>query len=74
MLAEDAKGRKQSVIAASLKQGTLDNHLKEPTGSEKVLPYTDWRFCEAAIEQLISTNQVCFYLLYSNGLNIYAEY
>ena len=50
MLAEDAKGRKQSVIAASLKQGTLDNHLKEPTGSEKVLPYTDWRFCEVAIE------------------------
>jgi hypothetical protein len=41
-----------------MKQGRLDNHLQEMPRKERVIPYTDALFREAAIEWLVATDQV----------------
>jgi hypothetical protein len=51
----DIKKRKAAVDAATR---TLDRDLKERKLSECVVPYTDKAFRVAAIEWLISTDQV----------------
>ena len=45
-------------------QSTLDGHLRDVPPSERVIPYSDKAFREAAVEWLIATDQVCN-LLYS---------
>ena len=44
--------------AASEKQSCLDLHLREKPQKERVIPYNDDLFHDAAIEWLVSTNQV----------------
>ncbi|KAG1787686.1 uncharacterized protein HD556DRAFT_1246539, partial [Suillus plorans] len=52
-----AKRRSDAIQKASASQTGLDNHLREPPKADRVLPYTDQLFCEAATEWLISTDQ-----------------
>jgi hypothetical protein len=51
----DVKKRKAAAIAVTR---MLDSDLAEKKLSECVIPYTDKAFCEAAIQWLISTDQV----------------
>ena len=44
--------------AASDKQSRLDSHLREKPQKERVVPYSDDLFRSAAIEWLVSTDQV----------------
>lgn len=55
MLPKDAEKRRKD--AASETQSRLDSHLKPL--KEKVVPYTDNVFRDAAIKWLVSTDQVC---------------
>ena len=41
-----------------MRQGQLDSHLQEMPRKERVIPYTDALFREAAIEWLVATDQV----------------
>jgi hypothetical protein len=41
-----------------MRQGRLDSHLQEMPRKERVIPYTDALFREAAIEWLVATDQV----------------
>jgi hypothetical protein len=45
--------------ATRLKQGSLDPHLAKLGEKERVLPYTDALFRQAAIDWLVATDQVC---------------
>ena len=45
--------------AAADKQLCLDPHLREKPQKERVIPYDDDLFRDAAIELLVSTDQVC---------------
>ncbi|KIK92390.1 hypothetical protein PAXRUDRAFT_147465 [Paxillus rubicundulus Ve08.2h10] len=56
MLPEDAQERKLATIT-SVKQGTLDDHVREVAPMEHVIPYSDKLLHEAVVEWLISTNQ-----------------
>jgi hypothetical protein len=56
MMPGDVKARKAA--AAKTKQTTLDPHLREIPPMERILPYTDELFTQAAIEWLVSTDQV----------------
>lgn len=57
MLPKDTKRRKLDAAADS--QARLDTHLREPQPKERIIPYSDAIFREAAIEWLIETDQVC---------------
>jgi hypothetical protein len=57
MLPKDAKKRRND--AAADKQSRLDPHLREKPQKERVIPYNDDLFRDAAIEWLVSTDQVC---------------
>jgi hypothetical protein len=52
------KAQKDAKRAAE-QQSTLDPHLEERPVKEHVIPYSDNLFREAAIEWLVSTDQVC---------------
>jgi hypothetical protein len=56
MLPKDAKNRRQATMKDT--QQRLDPHLEEKPPRERVIPYTDDLFREAAIEWLVSTDQV----------------
>jgi hypothetical protein len=58
MLPGDTKRRKAKADTDA--QQTLDPHLRELPVKERVYPYTDVAFRQAAIEWLVSTDQVCF--------------
>lgn len=58
MLPENVTARKTATAVANTTQGTLDDHVKEIELGEQVVPYSDKLFREAAVEWLISTNQV----------------
>ena len=45
--------------AAQATQQSLEPHLTIKAPQEKVVPYSDDRFCEAAIQWLVETHQVC---------------
>ena len=62
MLPQDAKRRKAKAKDEAEAQATLDSHLRERPHKEHTVPYTDPVFRQAAIEWLVSTDQVC-----SNG-------
>ena len=47
--------------SAKLKQSMVDPHLKEKPEVKPSIPYSDATFCEAAIEWLVSTDQVSFF-------------
>ena len=51
----DIKKRKEATEKA---ERTLDRDLKEKKLTERVLPYTDKLFRQAAIEWLVATDQV----------------
>ncbi|KAG1793796.1 hypothetical protein EV424DRAFT_1275472, partial [Suillus variegatus] len=55
MLPKDTKCRKLDAAADS--QARLDTHLREPQPKERIIPYSDAIFREAAIEWLIETDQ-----------------
>jgi hypothetical protein len=57
MLPEDVQEHKLAAIM-TVKQGTLDDHVREVAPTERVVPYSDRLFREAAVEWLISTSQV----------------
>ena len=57
MLPKDAEKRCKDVRTTN--QSLLDPHLWEKPRKEKMSPYTDEVFCDAAIEWLVSTGQVC---------------
>jgi len=56
MLPKDADKRRQDAKANN--QSRLDSHLTEKPQKERVIPYTNEFFCEAAVEWLVSTDQV----------------
>jgi hypothetical protein len=56
MLPKDAEKRRQDAKASG--QSCLDPHLVEKPQKERVIPYTSDLFREAAIEWLVSTDQV----------------
>jgi hypothetical protein len=56
MLPKDAKNRRQATMKDT--QQRLDPHLEEKPPRERVIPYTDDLFREAAIEWLVSNDQV----------------
>ncbi|KAJ7355966.1 hypothetical protein DFH08DRAFT_690918, partial [Mycena albidolilacea] len=61
-LAADVKERKQAEVAAEaeakrLHQQTLEPHLREKP--ERVVPYSNQLWCNAALEWLIATDQAC---------------
>jgi hypothetical protein len=53
-----------------LQQSSLDGHLRKIPQQERVIPYSDKLFREAAIEWLIATDQVRNHLL----ISIYGRY
>jgi len=57
MLPKDADNRRKA--AAANNQPRLDPHLREKPQKEKTIPYSDDFFRNAAIEWLVSTDQVC---------------
>ena len=56
MLAADATQRNKAATLA--RQGTLDGHLQEIPQAQHIVPYSDAAFRNAAIEWLVSTDQV----------------
>ncbi|KAJ7818590.1 hypothetical protein B0H14DRAFT_2373085, partial [Mycena olivaceomarginata] len=52
----DRKARKAAATGPAV-QPTLDSHLKELPAKEVIIPYSDARFREAAIEWLVATDQ-----------------
>lgn len=56
MLPKDAEKRRND--AANENQSRLDSHLREKPRKERVIPYNDDLFRDAAIEWLVSTDQV----------------
>ena len=56
MLPKDARRRRDGAVADE--QTRLDSHLKEKPLKERVAPYSDKIFHSAAIEWLVSTDQV----------------
>jgi hypothetical protein len=57
-------------------QQRLDPHLEKKPAWERVIPYTDDLFCEAAIEWLVSNDQVSEALiikLYTNTCSMIAN-
>lgn len=56
MLPKDAEQRRKQATAE--KQRRIDPHLVEKAQKERILPYSDDLFCSAAIEWLVSTDQV----------------
>ncbi|KAN0113673.1 hypothetical protein V8E52_007472 [Russula decolorans] len=56
MLPKDAKNRRQATMKDT--QQRLDPHLEEKPPRERVIPYTDDLFREAAIEWLVSNDQM----------------
>jgi hypothetical protein len=60
MLAADTAQRKRAATAS--RQGTLDDHVQEIPRPERVVPYSNAGFREAAIKWLVSTDQVSFSL------------
>ena len=57
MLPKDAKKRRKDVLAND--QSRLDLHLQEKPQREVIILYSDECFRDAAIEWLVSTDQVC---------------
>lgn len=57
MLPGDVAARKEKTAVA---QRTINSHLVEAKLADKVLPYSDQCFRQAAIEWLIATDQVRF--------------
>lgn len=55
-LPRDVQGRRNAADKAATR--TLDRDLTERKLSERVIPYSHKGFCQAAIEWLISTDQV----------------
>ena len=58
MLPSDAQARRLAAVSANAEQGTLDDHVQEVAPTERVVPYSHKLFREAAVEWLITTNQV----------------
>ena len=56
MLPKDTEKRHKEVLVNN--QSRLDPHLREMPQKEAIIPYSDERFCDAAIEWLVSTDQV----------------
>ena len=56
MLAANATQRNKA--ATLVRQGTLDGHLQEIPQAQHIVPYSDAAFRNAAIEWLVSTDQV----------------
>ena len=57
MLPKDAEKRRKDALANN--QSRLDPHLREKPQKEAIIPYSDERFRDAAIEWLVSMDQVC---------------
>jgi hypothetical protein len=58
MLPADARDCKSKAATSQLPQGRLDSHLQDIPPPERIVPYSDRLFREAAIEWLIATDQV----------------
>jgi hypothetical protein len=56
MLPKDTKRRREE--AAADRQPSIDGHLKLRAPNERIVPYTDALFREAAVEWLTETDQV----------------
>ncbi|KAF8220071.1 hypothetical protein L208DRAFT_1335863, partial [Tricholoma matsutake] len=58
MLLRDAQKCCRDAQAASEVQSCLDSHLREKPQKERMVPYTNEIFHEAAIKWLVSTDQI----------------
>ena len=61
MLLKDAEKHPKDIHDKN--QPHLNPHLWEKPQRERIIPYTNELFCDAAIEWLVSTDQVCKLLL-----------
>jgi hypothetical protein len=66
----DIKKRK---AAAKLVTRTLDRDLREKKLTERVVPYSDKTFHQAAIEWLVASDQVCSFLRVLLSFNMIAS-
>lgn len=58
MLPEDSKARRAQVLEENLQQTNVNDHFKPAPKEEKLEPFSDELFKQAAIAWLIETNQV----------------
>jgi len=73
MLPKDTQRHYDTAAAAATGEQTcLDSHLKELPPKERVIPYTDDLFCHAAMEWLVSMDQVSG--LYHNSSVAYMNF
>ncbi|KIM41959.1 hypothetical protein M413DRAFT_37461, partial [Hebeloma cylindrosporum] len=56
MLPEDTRARREALLE-SLRQTNVTDHFTEAKPAERVAPYTDELFKEAAIQWLVETDQ-----------------
>jgi len=64
-LPKDVKARKLAEAAASAQhQTSVEDHFPTQPPPERVIPYSDTLFKEAAEDWLAATDQVRFYLMY----------
>jgi hypothetical protein len=59
MIPEDAKARREEMIANAKEQTQVDEHFHHVNPEDKPAPYSDALFKELAIRWLIETDQVC---------------
>ena len=62
MIPEDAKARHEEATANAKKQTQVNDHFHQVNPEDKPAPYSDELFKAAAIQWLIETDQVIFYL------------
>jgi hypothetical protein len=69
MLPEDTKQRRAAFLE-SLRQTNVTDHFMEAQPEERVPPYTDELFKEAAIQWLVETDQVSHYDLPQSSIRL----
>ncbi|KAH7885626.1 hypothetical protein F5I97DRAFT_1810590 [Phlebopus sp. FC_14] len=77
MLSEDVKECKIASDITNVKQGSMNDHVREIVPTEHVIPYSDALFREAAVEWLITTNQVClslYYVLVTHRISVHPSF
>ncbi|KAG2056109.1 hypothetical protein BDR06DRAFT_828401, partial [Suillus hirtellus] len=59
MLLRDTKCHKLEAAAAAKNQAWLDGHLCKQEEEDCIVSYLDLLFCEATIQWLVKTDQIC---------------
>ena len=69
------KAKREAKLAEDRsKQSSLDPHLQERVECERVIPYSDDLFRQAAVEWLIATDQVPFIFIFETCHNFFNNF